>query len=255
MASRRAELRQQQSAAAARGRRTTRLVVVAVALLTLVLVGALAFAFLNAPQPSPEVPRADQVVPIGANADRSALVVTDAGAGKPVVTVHLDYQCPNCKVFEDGYGAMLAQEAAAGSWTLQHSTLTFLDQNLRNTASQRSALAAACAASTDHYAQYSAAIFAEQPAKEVPGAIAYSDELLRVTLPARVGFSPEQTTALQACYDGRATEDFVAGVEKAAYAGGVTGTPTVAVNGKVIDRSRARDASPAALKELILANA
>ena len=254
MTSRRAELHQQQAAAAARGRRTTRIVVAVAGLLAAVLVAALVFAFLNAPKPAPPTPRAEQIVPARATADRSALLLTDAGAGKPVVTVYLDYQCPNCKSFEDAMGGMLAQEAAAGTWTLQNSTLTFIDDNLRNTASQRSALAASCAASTDHYAAYSAAIFARQP-PEVPGAIGYSDELLRVTLPAEVGFTPAETTALQACYDGRATEDFVVGVEKAAYTAGVTGTPTLTVNGKQIDRSKARDGSPAALKELILANA
>ncbi len=98
-------------------------------------------------------------------------------------------------------------------------------------------------------------MFANQPAQEVPGSEGYSDQLLRVTIPTQLGFTPEQVTSFQACYDGRATEDFVAAVEKAAYDAGVTGTPALAVNGKQIDRSKARDGSPAALKELILASA
>lgn len=252
---RRDQLRRQQAAAASK-QRTVRIVAVAAGLVGVVLVGVLIYALVTSmTSKPPQVPRAEQVTPPIANTDATALVLAQAPPQAPTVTVYLDYQCPNCKIFEDAYGQMLADEAAAGTWTLQNSTLTFLDQNLRNTASSRAAVGAACSAFTEHYAGYSAAVFANQPAQEIPGSEGYSDQLLRVTIPTQLGFTPEELGSFQACYDGRATEDFVAGVEKAAYAAGVTGTPSLAVNGKQIDRSRARDGSPDALKELILANA
>ncbi|QIK71148.1 thioredoxin domain-containing protein [Propioniciclava coleopterorum] len=243
-ASRRDQLRRQQQEAAARQKRTTRIIGVAVGLLAAVLVGVLVFALVNAPQAPAPTPRAEQVTPPSANADASALVLGRGAPGSPTVTVYLDYQCPNCRIFEEVYGPMLQREAAAGTWTLQNSTMTFLEQALSNTASTRAAVAAACSAFADRYADFNAAIFSHQPANEVRGAVGYTDELLRATIPADLGFTAEQTTALQACYDGRATEDFVAGVDKAAYASGVSATPTLTVDGRPIDLSKARDGSP-----------
>ena len=47
----------------------------------------------------------------------------------------------------------------------------------------------------------------------------------------------------------------IAAVDKGAYADGVTGTPSVAVNGKLLNLSNLKDGSPAGLKAFILANA
>ena len=173
-------------------------------------------------------------------------------AGTPTLTLYLDYQCPNCRIFENNFGQMLDQEAQAGTWTLQNKTMTFMDSNLNNTASTRAALAASCAATVDHYAEYHLEIYNNQETQEVRGSVGYSDELLRVTIPTKLGFTSDQLTTFQACYDGRATQDFVTTVDKGAYTDGVTGTPTLRVNGKDVNYSNVT--SVAGLKELILAS-
>lgn len=250
---RREQLRRQQEAAA-RQKRVTRIVGVAAAILALVLVAVLVFVFVNNSRPTPQ---AAQATPPNVNAERNALVVGPVQAGKPTVTLYLDYQCPNCKHFEEQYGAMLEQGATNGDWTLEFKTMKFMDQRLQNTGSTRAAVAAACSAvaAPDTYPSYNRAVYANQEEREVRGSVGYSDQLLRVTIPGQVGITGEALTNFQACYDGRATQDFVESVEKGAYADGVTGTPSLAVNGKVLDLRQMSDSSPAGLRSFILGNA
>ncbi|QIK71147.1 thioredoxin domain-containing protein [Propioniciclava coleopterorum] len=256
---RRDQLRRQQEAAA-RQSRTTRIIGVAAGVLALVLIGVLVYAFVSQQPKGGETggpgttPLAAQIVPPNANADKDGLIVAQGAAGTPTVTMYLDYQCPNCRTFELGYGQMLDDEAKAGTWTLENKTMVFMDNNLQNTASTRAALAASCAATVDHYKEYSLEVYNNQALQEVRGSDGYSDQLLRETIPAKVGIAGDQLSTFQACYDGRATQDFVAAVDKAAYADGVTGTPSMAVNGKLLNLSLLKDTSPAGLKAFILAN-
>lgn len=255
---RRDQLRRQQEAQA-KQQRTTRIIGVVAGVLALMLIFVFGYVIWTSTQnKAPDqgaTPLAAQITPPNANADKNGLVIGEGAAGSPTVTMYLDYQCPNCRTFELSYGEMLDQEAKAGTWTLQNKTMTFMDNNLQNTASTRAALAASCAATVDHYSEYSVEVYNNQSVQEVRGSEGYSDELLRATIPAKVGITGDQLTSFQACYDGKATQDFVAAVDKGAYADGVTGTPSVAVNGKLLNLSNLKDASPAGLKAFILANA
>ena len=114
---------------------------------------------------------------------------------------------------------------------------------------------AACAATVDHYKEYSLEVYNNQAVQEVPRSEGYSDKLLRETIPATVGITGDKLTSFQSCYDGRATQEFVKATDKGTYADGVTSTPSIAVNGKVLDLKRLQDASPTGLKAFILANA
>ena len=252
---RREQLRRQQEAAA-KQRRTTRIVGVIAGVLALVLIGVFAAVLVTSQQNKPDAtPAMAQIVPPNANADKNGLVVGKGAEGTPTVTLYLDYQCPLCRQFEHTYGEMLQSEAAAGTWTLVNKTMTFMDSNLKNTASTRSAIAASCSATVGHYAEYGLEIYNNQETQEVRGSVGYSDELLRVTIPTKLGFTPEQLTQFQACYDGRATQDFVAAVDKGAYTDGATGTPTVMVNGKVVYSGFDPRVSVEALKAKLLASA
>lgn len=253
---RREQLRRQQEAQA-KQKRFNRIVGLVAGAVAVVLIGVFVWVLVQNVRTNPGTSSPAAMVPPNVNADSTALVVntTPAPEGAPVVTVYLDYQCPNCKVFEEDYGAMLEEEANAGTWTLQNSTLTFMNNNLQNTASTRAAYGAACSAFSGNYSGYNKAVYANQAVQEVRGSEGYSDELLRATIPAQLGITGDALTEFQSCYDNQATKDFVEKVEKAAYAAQVTGTPTIAINGKIVDRRLATDASPEALKALLLANA
>lgn len=262
---RREQIRRQREAEA-RAQRTRRFIAIAAGLIALALVGILVYALVAGPNArqttnpagtstTPTTPLAAQLTPAGASTDKNAIVVAHGRPGTPTVTLYLDYQCPNCRSFEEGFGAMLADTAKAGDWTLQYKTMTFMDNNLQNTASTRAALAASCAADTEQYEAYHQQVYGHQALQEVRGSEGYSDVLLRETIPAAVGITGDALTTFRACYDGRATQDFVAQVDASAKADKVTGTPTLAVNGKKVDFNQVKPFTPDGLKAYLLANA
>ena len=249
--SRREQLRRQQEAAA-KQKKFNRMLALIAGGVALALVAVLIVVFLQNNNTKPRVEQT-QITPSFASADASTLLIKE-NPGKPVVTLYFDFQCPHCKTFEATNGEMLVAEADAGTWTLQNSTMLFMEQNIGNRSSTRAARAATCAPDPETFSAMTAGILAAQPAA-VRGQESYSDEVLRVTVPRQVGLAGEALTTYQACYDGEATLDFVRGVDKAAYDAGVTGTPTVTVNGKIVQLTKEAETNPAALKALILANA
>lgn len=249
---RREQLRQQQQAEAARSR-TNRIIAIGAGLVALVLVAVFVVVLV---QNQSRQAAAATVTPPNASSARNSIVVNPgkAAADAPRVTLYLDYQCPNCKTFEEAYGSMLLQEAQAGTWTLENKTLTFMDKNLGNSASSRAAYAAACSDLTGKYSEYNAAVYANQATAEVRGSEGYSQSLLRDQIPAQLGVTGEPLTQFQQCVDANATKAFVDTVEKSAYSDGVTGTPTIAINGKTVELGKLTSGAPQALKDLLLAS-
>lgn len=249
-ANRREQLRRQQEAEAKR-KRANRVVGIGALVLALVLVGVFVGVLLQSQGSKPTA-----VVPPNANADATAIVVNHGGtpaAGAPVVTLYLDYQCPNCKTFETLHGPWLTEASATGEIVLQNKTMIFMDQNLRNTASSRAAIAAACSDVAGVYPAYDAAVFAAQPEQELVGSEGFPEVLLRETIPAQVGLTGEPLTQFQQCVDAGATQGFVEGVDKSAYNDGVTGTPSLAVNGTVLTLTNELWGNPEALRQAVLA--
>ncbi|MFT3877582.1 MAG: thioredoxin domain-containing protein [Propioniciclava sp.] len=234
-ANRREQLRRQQEAAA-KAKRTQRIVGIVAAVVATVLVGILVFTLVNAAGNSA---RGSQTTPPNATSERTGIRIPPASGqlkeGAPTVEVFFDYQCPYCRDLETTKGAAFNALAESGEIALINRTMTFMDNNMRNTASSRAAVAAACSDEAGVYPEYNAAVFANQAAQEIPGSIGYTDELLTSTIPQAVGITGEALTRFQSCVSSNATKDFVDEVDKAAYKAGVTGTPTLHVNGKVVE--------------------
>ena len=227
---RREQLRLQQEAAAKR-QRQMRIIGVASAVLALGLIAVVVGYLINQNHNKSTV-AASQAIPVNANADHTGIVVpgtTAAKAGAPTLVEYQDYQCPACKQYYDIYGKIIDSLVNKGELNLEYRTMTFLDVNLRNDASTRAAVAAACADNVGAYQKYHDAIYANQPAQEGVG---YTDQQLRVTFAAQAGISGDLLTKFQQCYDARATSKFVTGVDDAAGKANVTSTPTYRVNGK-----------------------
>lgn len=259
--SNRAEQSRRQQAAAAREKRSRLIKGVVVGALAFALAGGMGLAALagmgaqrGTPAPAAGTPTlapaSPQLAPRGANAAGDALLVAQGRAGTPTLTLYQDYQCPNCKTFEEGFGGMLVEGARAGDWTLQYKTMTFMDTNLGNTASTRAALAVACAADLEAHVPFSAEVFARQS-----GRAGFSDTLLREAIPAAVDLTGDALAGFQSCYDGRAAQEFVTAVDASAAGDGVQGTPSLAINGRVVDFDQVEPWSPDGLKAYVLANA
>ena len=169
-----------------------------------------------------------------------------AAEGAPKVEVFLDYQCPACAQFEATFGPQLLQMGENGEIDLIFRTMTFLDANMRNDASTRAANAAACADLTGRYTDYHMTVFANQ------GTSGYTDEQLTETFPAQAGITGAELDTFSQCYADKDFRGFVNKVDDEAGRSGVTGTPTLHVNGEEVDRTQLT--SPVALRELLLAS-
>jgi protein-disulfide isomerase len=205
--------------------------VVGVVVVALVAAGVLLFNRFSSEQEA----RQSTSTPPNATAERDGVVLNPgkAAEGAPRVEVFSDYQCPACAQFEAAFGPTLGQMAEAGEIELVARTMTFLDQR-PNGDSTRAANAAACADLTGHFAAYNTAVFNQQL---IQGA-GLSDDVLTGTLPNQAGITGAELDTFNSCFADKQFDDFVKHVNTEASRSGVTGTPTVRVNGEELDRDR-----------------
>ncbi|MGV8846502.1 MAG: DsbA family protein [Propionicimonas sp.] len=155
---------------------------------------------------------------------------TPPKSNAPTVDVYADFQCPVCGKFEETFGSTLTAMAKAGEVKYVVHMMSFLDLNLKNDSSARSANAAACAADAGKFAGYHSAVFAGQPAQEGAG---YSGAQLG-SFAATAGITGAELTTWQQCTSSGQHAKYVADVETSAEKAGVNSTPTVKLNGKNI---------------------
>jgi protein-disulfide isomerase len=172
-------------------------------------------------------------LPAGATGPGGGIVVNPGKArtGAPTLDLYEDFQCPICGQLEKLFGAQIRSMAAAGDIHLVTHTMSFLDNNLKNDSSLRAAAAAACAADAGRFSQYHDAVFAGQPAKEGEG---YTDARL-AEFARTAGLTGGALTTWQQCVkDGRHTA-YVQAVQTQSEKDGVFGTPTLKLDGSVLD--------------------
>lgn len=181
-----------------------------------------------APAPSTD----DVDAPAGAGVG-GAIVVGDPKATK-IVEVYVDYQCPYCQRWETEIGAALMGKALQpdSGLAVRQYNMAFLGEKNRSLsppgASARAASAASCVLDVDgvdSFVDFNTAIFA------APGggdAATRFDTASLIALAAGIGASD---TAV-ACIEGGGYMSFVAATTQMAFSRGVTGTPTVLIDGK-----------------------
>ncbi len=173
---------------------------------------------------------AGAAVPANTAAEGRGFVVGQADA--PVtVTVYADYQCPICQRFEQANGDTLDQLVADGQVVLEQRPIAILDRFSTTEYSTRALNAAgvvADAGGVEAFEQFSDLLVTHQPEE---GGAGLSDEQL-VEYAAQAG-------ATGATVEQGITElrfgDWVATVTEDASRDGVTGTPTVLVDGEALD--------------------
>jgi protein-disulfide isomerase len=150
----------------------------------------------------------------------------EAEAGKPVkVVLYIDFICPVCKNFEAQYNEQLTALRNEGKISVEYRPLGFLDTRSSTNYSSRAANAAACVVneSPDKYSAFVDALFAQQPAE---GGAGISDNDLK-KMATDVG-----AKNIGSCVDDKTYRPYVKYTTKEAAAIGVSGTPTVFVDGK-----------------------
>ncbi len=233
-----------EAAALAQAQRRRRTVIGGIAAAVAVLVALVVVVVVQTQRTATS---ADARVPADTVADGTAVRVGQADA--PVtVTVYEDFLCPACKSFEDTSGDTLAALVADGTAAVEYRPVAILDHYSTDDYSTRALNAAgvvADAAGPEAFLAFHNLLFAAQPAE---GGAGLSDDDL-IALAGRAGATGEE---VESGIRDRVYEDWTERVTDAASQAGLTGTPTILVDGEQLDL---RQATPQGLEAAVRAAA
>jgi protein-disulfide isomerase len=165
-----------------------------------------------------------------------------SGDGPVTIDIYEDFLCPVCREFESQAGTSIDRLVAQDRVTVRYHPIAILDRASNGTEySTRSAAASAAAAESGKFAEFHKALFANQPAE---GSDGLTDARL-IELGRSAGITDQKFA--DAVNDGT-YRGWVAKVTETASSRGVTGTPTVLVNGTKMDNPTA-----AALEQAVTA--
>jgi protein-disulfide isomerase len=227
-------------------------VLIAAAVAIVLVVTSLNNAAIEAakPKPGPANMISDGIILTGDSAGSGEIVAVPTAAipadGEPTPTdpadyanqvrivTYIDYFCPICKAFEEANAQQLGTWVSAGAATLEVHPISILDRSSLGTRyATRAANAMACVANfqPDLFFQATTAMYAEQPAEGTKGLD--NDEIIAVLTNAGVT-DPKVATCVNAetfsQWVTKATQRTNGPIPNSTLAG-VTGTPTVLVNG------------------------
>lgn len=157
-------------------------------------------------------------------------VATVARDGVLNIVTLVDFACPACKSFEENYSEALQELVAEGTATLEVHPVAILDRYfLGSKYSTRANNVAACVANytPESFLDVMSAMYTNQPDEQTTGLS--NSEIVSVVEGAGV----TDADTLQCITD----ESFTPWVESATSRSGVTGTPTVIINGTQWDMS------------------
>ena len=250
-------------AGSSREKRNRIFVQLGLGVLALAVIGALTAVILTAFQPAGPGPlnmQSDGIkissgnvaVRTPANPSDASPVASPANdAGVVDITLYVDYLCPICRQFEEANKEAIADLLARGAATIEIHPIAILTNRSQGTQySLRAANAAACVANDypDSFLNFHNALFDNQPQEDTPG---WTDEEL-------IGFATQSGAGpkVEACINDLQFEDWVKASTERAISGdiainnkdkkfeGVTGTPTIVINGMQFNPSYDPTATP-----------
>jgi len=148
------------------------------------------------------------------------------GSGPVVVEDYVDFLCPYCKVYHDDAAVNVAKLLAENKITLIQHPVAYLDRFSTNNYSTRASAASGCAADDGHFQEYVNVLFANQPAEGSAGPT--DDQLIKL------GTDNGLSENFARCVRDKKYVTWAKKVSDDAGEAGVTGTPTVFVNGKKV---------------------
>lgn len=161
-------------------------------------------------------------------------------AGAPTVDLYEDFQCPICNDLEKANGEQILSDAKAGKIKLVWHLMTFLEDNFHNQpASTIAANGLYCAADAGKAAEYHTATFAGQRPETQEQ---HGDSFTVANIKAygkQAGITGAALTKFDSCVDKGTYDKYVKATMDNAGKAGVTGTPTIFINGKEIKNSTA----------------
>lgn len=161
-------------------------------------------------------------------------VVTGSPQAPVTIDVYEDFMCPGCAQFERAYHQRLAQAVADGTARVVYHPVAILDDHSEPAGySTLAAGATFCAAQVGIFPRFHDSLFATQPAQGGPGWTSAQLQQLAQSLGAGDSF----TSCLQAGTDRlvAASTEIARRVISGLHPDGQFGTPSVVVNGALVD--------------------
>ncbi|WP_422734151.1 DsbA family protein [Micromonospora sp. WMMD558] len=173
--------------------------------------------------------RADEyTAPPGANDAGTGIVY---GSGPVTIDLYEDYLCPACRQFEEVSGETIDQLADEGKARVVFHPVAYLNRFSTTEYPTRASAASGCAAAGGKFREFTEALFERQPPEGGPG---LSDDQL-VDIGVEVGLDRD---TFGSCVRDDTYHAWTEHVTEEASEAGITGTPTILVNGQpVADRS------------------
>ncbi|WP_137989945.1 DsbA family protein [Streptomyces vilmorinianum] len=207
------------------------------AVAVLAVAGGIGYAVVQANKPSQWEAAAEAsnvTAPKNTEGTNGTTVVIGKPAAKKTLEIYEDSRCPVCAQFEQQVGATVDKDVEAGKYKIKYVGATFIDNVDQGEGSKNalSALGAALDVSPEAFMKYKAALYSPQfhPA-ESEDKFAKDSYLLEVaeSVPALKGNAEFKKNVENGTFDAWAMK-----MSAAFDASGVTGTPTLKMDGKAL---------------------
>lgn len=240
----RERLREERERQAKKAKVRRQLIVGASAIAVLAAAGGISYAVIQANQPSAwdEAKTATLVKPANTTGTNGTTVILGKDTAKKTLVMYEDPRCPICAQFEETVGTTVKKDYDEGKFKIQYVGATFLDRNLTGEGSKNglSALGAALNVSPEAFLEYKAAMYSKKWHPDEQNDKFKSDSYLieiADTVPALKGNTKFQQAVKDGTYDRWAIE-----MSKTFDKSGVSGTPTLKMDGKTLTGSDGQNA-------------
>ena len=153
-------------------------------------------------------------------------------SAKATIDIYLDFQCPVCREYEQQSGATIDRMVASGQAKVVYHPIAILDRYSSTQYSSRASAASGCAAAAGVFPQYVKLLYANQPPENGDGLPAAQ----LVSLGQQAGATGPDFAS---CVTDTTYRAWTASLTDQSSKAGVNGTPTVKVNGQVVDNTDA----------------
>ncbi|MEV6244942.1 DsbA family protein [Streptomyces sp. NPDC051742] len=233
----RERLRVERERQAKKDRARRQLVVGVSALAVLAAAGGIGYAVVQSNKPShwESVAEASTVkAPKNTSGTNGTTVVVGKESAKKTLELYEDSRCPVCATFEQSVGSTVEKDVEAGKYKIKYVGATFIDDAATGEGSKNalSALGAALDLSPEAFLKYKAALYSEEfHPEENDDKFAKDSYLLEIanSVPALKSNAEFKKNVEDGTFDAWAMK-----MSEAFDASGVTGTPTLKMNGKPV---------------------